>query len=116
MTIPVRKTRRREPKVLGYILDPVEVFEQSVKDGTAVNNQMFATFMTYRQRITRHCGIAFNDIAPVYLSKGSEPYYCVVVAKNVGGQATEPRLDVIEKAKEFLGTTEAPKWYTICYE
>lgn len=61
---------------------------------------------------------AFNDIAPVYHSKDSEPYYCVVVAKNVGRQATEPRLDVIEKAKEFLGTTEAPKWYTVtvCYE
>ena len=39
------------------------------------------------------------------------PVYCVVAATNLSKRSKIPRTDIIEKAKEFLGTTEEPKWY-----
>jgi hypothetical protein len=41
------------------------------------------------------------------------PVYCVVAATNLSKRSKIPRTDIIEKAKEFLGTTEELKWYYV---
>jgi len=41
------------------------------------------------------------------------PVYCIVAATNLSKRSKIPRTDIIEKAKEFLVTTEEPKWYYI---
>jgi hypothetical protein len=110
MTSPVTKS----PKVLGYILNPLEIFEKAINDGTAVHNQIYATFVSYQQRITQHCGLALHDITPL-ATDGREPHFCLTVAASFGGDITAPRLDVIERAKEFLGTTQEPQWYAVEY-
>jgi hypothetical protein len=41
------------------------------------------------------------------------PVYCLVAATNLSKQFKVPRIDIIEKAKDFLQTQEEPKWYYI---
>ena len=41
------------------------------------------------------------------------PVICVAVATNLSKRLKVPRADIIEKAKEFLGTEDKPKWYYI---
>jgi hypothetical protein len=68
----------------------------------------------HRNRLARHCGIKYDDIITI---RSPEPYmppvYCVVAVTNLSRRSKIPRMDIIEKAKEFLGTTEEPKWYYI---
>jgi hypothetical protein len=103
-------------KAFGYLLDPFVIYQQAIEDGTVIDpdGDFGVTFVRYRCRPARHCGINYNDIIAI---RNPEPYmppvYCVVAATNLSRRSKIPRMDIIEKAKEFLGTTEEPKWHYI---
>jgi len=117
-TEPLQRRRRtRHPKAFGYLLNPSAIYNQAVENGTAVVGQPFTTVMLYLYRIADHCGIKFGDIISVYPdNSGSAPVYCIVAASNLSTRSRVPRTDIIEKAKDFLGTEKEPKWYEVSYE
>jgi hypothetical protein len=110
--------RRRHRRVFGYLLNPVAIYEQASRDGKAIPGQLFSTFMIYRRELANRCGVSFEDVVRVYATKGiPAPDYCLAFATNSPhGQQRATSSDTISKAKEFLGTTEEPKWYRVCYE
>jgi hypothetical protein len=78
-------------------------------DGTVIEGPFGATFATYLNRLARHCGIKYNDIINIRSPEPSTPpVYYVVAATNPSKRSKIPH--IIEKAKDFLGTT---KWYYI---
>ena len=113
-TSPPKRRKVTYAKAFGYLLDPNVVYRQAIEDGTVIEGQFGRTFATYRNRLARHCGIKYDDIITIRSPKPNmPPVYCVVAATNLSRRSKIPRMDIIEKAKEFLGTTEEPKWYRI---
>ncbi|KAF8957334.1 hypothetical protein BDZ97DRAFT_112087 [Flammula alnicola] len=113
-TSPPKRRKVKYAKAFGYLLDPYLVYQQAIKDGTAIEGQYGQTFATYRNRLARHCGIKYDDMVTIRNPRPKmPPIYCVVAATNLSKRSRIPREDIIEKAKEFLGTTEEPKWYYI---
>ena len=115
-TSPLKRRRKvKYPKVYGYLLDPIEICEQAIKDGTISGvNEFDRASRVYRQRLAEHCRIKYNDIIVIHNPKpDTPPAFCVVAANNLSKRSKIPRTDIIEKAKEFLGTTEEPKWYYV---
>lgn len=116
-TTPTTRPKRRKvkyAKAFGYLLDPDVVYRQAIADGTVIEGQFGRTFATYRNRLARHCGIKYDDIINIRNPKPHmPPVYCVVAATNLSERSKIPRMDIIEKAKDFLGTEEEPKWYRI---
>jgi len=113
-TTPLKQRKIKYAKAFGYLLDPYIVYETAIKDGTAVEGQLGRTFAVYRNRLAIHCGIEYDDVITVRdPNPDMPPTYCVVAATNLSKRTKIPRMDIIEKAKEFLGTTEEPKWYYI---
>ncbi|KAF8957332.1 hypothetical protein BDZ97DRAFT_1846950 [Flammula alnicola] len=109
---PPKRRKVKYAKAFGYLLDPNLVYQQAIKDGTAIEDQFGRTFATYRNRLARHCGIKYDDMITIRNpNPDMPPIYCVVAATNLSKRSRIPREDIIEKAKEFLGTTEEPKWY-----
>jgi hypothetical protein len=84
-----------------------------VEDGIATEDQFDEAVDRYMIRLANHCGIKYEDIITVRVRGPVTPVYCVVTATNVSKRSKIPRKDIIEKAKEFLGTTKEPKWYTV---
>lgn len=83
-------------------------------DGTVIEGQFGATFATCLNRLARHCGIKYNDIINIRSPEPNmSPVYCVVAATNLSKRSKIPHMDIIEKAKDFLGTMEEIKWYYI---
>lgn len=73
--------------------------------------------MIYLRRAAAHCGIRFSDMISVYPDNaGRAPVYCIAAASNLSARSRVPRTDIIEKAKDFLGTKEEPKWYVVDYD
>jgi hypothetical protein len=108
---------KRHPRVLGYLLNPLAIYEQASRGGKAIPGQLFSTFMIYRRELANHCGIPFEDVVPVYAGNGEPaPDYCLAVATNFSHKPRATSPDAISKAKEFLGTTEEPKWYRLFCE
>jgi hypothetical protein len=60
--------------------------------------------MAYKARLAKHCGIITVRNPKTTFSTGPLP-------TNRSEKSKIPRTDLIEKAKEFLETTEEPKWY-----
>jgi hypothetical protein len=88
------------------------MYKKAVEDGMAVEGQFTATVMRYQIRLASHCGIKFDDMITIrHPDPDRAPANCVVAATNLSKRSRIPRTDIIEKAKEFLGTTEEPKWY-----
>ena len=111
---PPKRRKVKYAKAYGYLLDPVVINKQAIEDGTAIEGQFGQTFATYANRLAEHCGIKYNDIINIRNPKPHmPPVYCVVAATNLSEQSKIPRMDIINKAKEFLGTAEEPKWYFI---
>jgi hypothetical protein len=113
---PKRHRKVTYAKAYGYLLGPTVIYKQAIEDGTAIKGQFCNTVRAYRARITKHCGIKYNDIITIRnpeVEPDMPPVYCVVAATNLSKQSKIPRTDIIEKAKEFLGTTEEPKWYYV---
>jgi hypothetical protein len=116
----LRPLQRRHPSHLpnverSYLLDPIAIYERAIEDGTVIDEGQFtATVARYKSRLARHCGIKYDDIITIRNPKPHmPPVFCVVAATNLSKRSKIPRTDIIEKAKEFLGTTEEPKWYYI---
>jgi hypothetical protein len=116
--MPPKKPRKtRHLKVFGYLLNPYSIYQQAVSDGTAIKDQRFSTVMLYMHRLADHCGVESNDVMRVYPNRnGAAPVYCIVAASNLSDETKLPRTDIVEKAKDFLGTNEEPKWYYVSYE
>jgi hypothetical protein len=114
-TSPPKRRKVTYAKAFGYLLNPCVIYRQAIEDGTVIEGQLGHTFATYRNRLARHCGIKYDDIITIRSPEPYMPpvYYCVVAATNMSKRSRIPRVDIIEKAKEFLGTTEEPKWYYI---
>jgi hypothetical protein len=113
---PKRRRKVTYAKAYGYLFDPTVIYEQAIEDGTAIKGQFFNFVRAYRARIARHCGIKYNDIITIRnpeVEPDMPPVYCVVAATNLSKRLKIPRTDIIEKAKEFLGTTEERKWYYV---
>jgi hypothetical protein len=115
--VPTRPLIRRKikyPKVYGYTFSPTDAYKRAVEDGLATEDQFDAAVDRYMIRLANHCGIKYEDIITVVHRRGpTTPVYCVVAATNASKRSRIPRKDIIEKAKEFLGTTEEPKWYIV---
>lgn len=108
------KVRVKYAKAYGYLLDPNIIYRQAIEDGTVIEGQFDRTFATYRNRLARHCGIEYDDIINIRSpDPDMPPVYCIVAATSLSERSKIPRVDIIEKAKDFLGTTEEPKWYHI---
>lgn len=72
------------------------------------------TIIDYQKCFTKHCGIKYSDVITVRDPNPDMPAaYCIVVASNLSKQSKVPCMDIVEKAKEFLGTKEGPKWYYV---
>ena len=113
-TTPTSASKLRKVQVLGYLIEPRDVYDQAIKDGTAVEGKIGAAIAAYKTRFADHCGIRYGDLITVRNPKPEVPLaYCVVVATNLSEQSKIPRTDIIEKAKEFLGTEEEPKWHDV---
>ncbi|KAF8805150.1 hypothetical protein BYT27DRAFT_7192799 [Phlegmacium glaucopus] len=114
-TPPPKRHRVKYAKAFGYLLDPYLINQQAIKDGTSIQGQLGRTFSAYRNRLAKHCGIKYNDIVTVRNPDPdmSSPLFCLVAATNLSERSRNPRTDIFEKAKEFLGMTEEPKWYLI---
>jgi hypothetical protein len=90
----------------------IAIYEKAVEDGTVIEGQFSATVATYQNRLARHCGIKFDDMITIRVPDPNKPpAFCVVAVTNLSKRSKIPRTDIIEKAKEFVGTTEEPKWY-----
>ena len=113
-TPPTKHRKIKYAKALGYIIDPGVVVEEARRNGTAIPNQFGQTFAAYRNRLAKHCGIKYDDMITVRNPNPDfPPVICVVVATNLSKCSRVPRSDIIEKAKEFLGVEDEPKWYYI---
>ena len=102
---PKHRQKVKYPKVFGYLLDPIEIYEQAIKDGTVTTglNGFGHAVGGYRQRLAKHCGIKYNDIITIHNPKpDTPPAYCVVAANNLSKRSKIPRTDIIEKAKGIL--------------
>jgi hypothetical protein len=106
--------------VFGYLLDPIAIYKKAVEDGTFIDSnrpshcQFSTAVTTYHIRLARHCGIKYNDIITIRNPDRDMPAAdCIVAASNLSKRSRIPRMDIIEKAKEFLGTMEEPKWYYV---
>jgi hypothetical protein len=109
-TPPAKHRKIKYAKALGYIIDPCVVVEEAVKNGTAIQDQFGRTFATYRNRLAKHCGIKYDDMITVRNPNPDfSPVICVAVATNLSKRSKVPRADILEKAKEFLGTEDEPK-------
>ena len=122
-TSPPKRRKVKYAKAFGYLLDPIVIYNKAVEDGTVIEgqgtfrDQSRTALVTYQIRIARHCGIEYNDIITIRNPEPDMgPVYCVVAATNLSKRSRIPRMDIIEKAKEFLGTTEEPKWYYVVKE
>ena len=109
-----KRRKRKYAKAYGYLLDPAVIYKQAIEDGTVIKGQYGGTFAAYLDRLARHCGIKDSNIITI---RNPEPHmppvYCIVAATNLSERSKIPRVDIISKAKEFLGTKEDPKWYYI---
>ena len=110
-----RKARKvKYAKALGYLIEPHDIYTKVLKEGKAIEDNVYDPVMEYKVEFAKHRGIYYNDIIAVRNPKRWMPLaYCVVVATNLSKESRIPRTDIIEKAKEFLGTTEEPKWHRI---
>ena len=113
-TAPPKRRKVKYAKAYGYLLDPEVVYNQAIEDGTVIEGQYGGTFTAYLNRLARHCGIKYSDIITI---RNTEPHmppvYCVVAATNLSKRSKIPNMDIINKAKEFLGTASEPKWYYV---
>jgi len=113
-TTSLNRRKIKYAKAFGYLLNPYTVYEAAMKDGTAIEGQPGRTFAMYRNRLAMHCGIQYDDLITVRdPDPDMPPIYCIVAATNLSKRSEIPRMDIIEKAKEFLETREEPKWYYI---
>ncbi|KAF8802669.1 hypothetical protein BYT27DRAFT_7196377 [Phlegmacium glaucopus] len=61
-TTSPKRRKVKYAKAYGYLLDPSLIYQQAIKDGTAIEGQLGCTFAQYKIRLAKHCGIKYDNI------------------------------------------------------
>ena len=106
---PPKRRKAKYVKAFEYLLHPHLINQQAIKDGTAI-----FVILSWHIRIVLQDtgGIKYNVIITIRNPVPDRaPLKCIVAATNLSkrNDSAFPRTDIIEKAKEFLGTIEEPK-------
>src|SRR5437016_4387059 len=85
----------------------ISVFPGKMKLVCPCCHKFGRTFAAYRNCLTKHCGIKHDEMITVRNTNPDFlPIIYVAVATNLSKRSKVPHADIIEKAKEFLGTED----------
>jgi hypothetical protein len=109
-----RKVGRAEaPKIYGYFVSPMAIFNAAQRDGTTVNNKPFDTFMQWRSRLSVLMELPNNSRLFFPVDTAEVCGYYVVLATNFRGPVRYLPEELVEKLKVFMGNDEDPSWHRV---